>query len=263
MVQRSRILVIDDDIQIGEYLEDLLSSLYQIDRALTAEEALKQVRQQPPDLIILDIKLNEANGLDLCHLLRENVTTRKTPILIYSGSDDIEYLTAAFDRGADDYIAKTVRPRELIARVSAKLRGNVSAKGNSGCLRCGNLEIDENKIEARINGHPLQLSILEFNLLKYFVLNRERVVSRTQILEGVWKDSVVSNRTIDTHMVYLRKKLAGFDHVLATVYGAGYILREAPPASSTKTAATAGATAAIDITSASTPSAGASGVGRA
>lgn len=116
----------------------------------------------------------------------------------------------------------------MIARVTAKIRRLEEKIDKTGLIACGNLVLDSKKLEARVDENPLTLSVLEFNLLKYFVINKERVVSRQQILEGVWKDSVVSNRTIDTHMVYLRKKLVGFNHTLATVYGAGYILRETP-----------------------------------
>jgi DNA-binding response OmpR family regulator len=94
-------------------------------------------------------------------------------------------------------------------------------------MTCGNLILNAARLEATVEDKTIPLLVLEFNLLRFFVLNKDRVVSRQQILEGVWKDAVVSNRTIDTHMVYLRKKLAGFSHTLATVYGAGYILREA------------------------------------
>jgi two-component system phosphate regulon response regulator PhoB len=137
-------------------------------------------------------------------------------------------VTSAFDLGADDYVVKTTRPRELVARILSKIRRIEEREEDPELITCGNLILNTRKLEATINSRPLPLSVLEFNLLRFFVANKDRVMSRQQILEGVWKDAVVSNRTIDTHMVYLRKKLVGFDHILATVYGAGYILRDSP-----------------------------------
>ncbi|MDZ4082888.1 MAG: response regulator transcription factor, partial [Bdellovibrionales bacterium] len=126
-----------------------------------------------------------------------------------------------------DYVIKSARPRELVARVVAKIRRLEEQVDEPDIMTCGNLILNAARLEATVEDKTIPLSVLEFNLLRFFVLNKDRVVSRQQILEGVWKDAVVSNRTIDTHMVYLRKKLAGFSHTLATVYGAGYILREA------------------------------------
>lgn len=227
---RKTILIIDDDTEICEFIEDLLSFRFHILKANTAEDGMRQVESRNPDLVILDLKLQNQSGLDICKRLRETPSTRHIPILVYSGSDDLDNLTQAFDRGADDYIVKSARPRELIARILSKIRRMEEREEDPELISCGNLTLDTRKLEATVSDRALPLSVLEFNLLRFFVLNKNRVMSRAQILDGVWKDAVVSNRTIDTHMVYLRKKLNGFDHVLATVYGAGYILRETPPA---------------------------------
>lgn len=225
---RKKILIIDDDAEICDFIEDLLAYRFQIIKATTASEGLEKVRSETPDLLILDLKLQNQSGFDICKTLRDAPATRHIPILVYSGSEDPDHLTHAFDLGADDYVVKTARPRELVARILSKIRRLEERDEYPELISCGNLVLDSRKLEATINGNVIQLSVLEFNLLRFFVTNRDRVMSRSQILSGVWKDAVVSNRTIDTHMVYLRKKLAGFDHVLATVYGAGYILRESP-----------------------------------
>lgn len=228
MAGLKKILIIDDDAEICDFVEDLLSFRFQILKANTGTLGLQLAGSSQPDLIILDLKLHNQSGLDVCRTLRSSPSTRHIPILIYSASDDIEQLTQAFDLGADDYVVKTARPRELVARILAKIRRLEERDEEPELIACGNLTLNTRKLEATIDGNPLPLSVLEFNLLRFFVANKERVMNRTQILEGVWKDAVVSNRTIDTHMVYLRKKLAGFNHTLATVYGAGYILRTTP-----------------------------------
>jgi len=222
-----RILVIDDDPGILDFVEELLSFRFQILKASDASTGLQLAETGKPDLIILDLGLEKQSGHDLCRVLRARPETKHIPILIYTGSDDIENVTLAFDFGADDYIIKSARPRELVARVVAKIRRLEEQGDEPDIMTCGNLILNAARLEATVEDKTIPLSVLEFNLLRFFVLNKDRVVSRQQILEGVWKDAVVSNRTIDTHMVYLRKKLTGFSHTLATVYGAGYILREA------------------------------------
>lgn len=228
MPDRKRILIVDDDVEICEFVEEILAFRFQILKAHDATSGLKLIREKQPHLVILDLRLKNENGLDLCRILRQSPATKHIPILIYSGSDDLEHLTQAFDLGADDYVVKTARPRELVARILSKIRRLEEREEEPEQLTCGNLVLDNRKLEASIDGQTLPLSVLEFNLIQFFVKNKDRVMSRQQILEGVWKDAIVSNRTIDTHMVYLRKKLSGFSHSLSTVYGAGYILRNSP-----------------------------------
>lgn len=221
-----RILVIDDDPGILDFVEELLSFRFHVLKALDASTGLQIAESERPDLIILDLGLRNQSGHDICRVLRARPETKHIPILIYTGADDIENLTQAFEQGADDYVVKNAKPRELVARVIAKIRRLEEQGDEPDVLNCGNLVLDSARLEATVEDRTLPLSVLEFNLLRFFVLNKDRVMSRKQILDGVWKDAVVSNRTIDTHMVYLRKKLSGFSHTLATVYGAGYILRE-------------------------------------
>ena len=224
--QSKKILVIDDDQGILDFVDELLSFRFQVLKAIDASTGLQLAEAEKPDLVILDLGLQNQSGHDICRVLRARPETKHIPILIYTGADDIENLTQAFEQGADDYVVKNAKPRELVARVIAKIRRLEEKVEEPDILNCGNLVLDSARLEATVADRTLPLSVLEFNLLRFFVLNKDRVMSRKQILDGVWKDAVVSNRTIDTHMVYLRKKLAGFSHTLATVYGAGYILRE-------------------------------------
>ncbi len=221
-----KILVIDDDQGVLDFVEELLTFRFQVLMALDASTGLQLAEAQRPDLVILDLGLENQSGHDICRVLRARHETKHIPILIYTGADDIENLTQAFEHGADDYIIKNGKPRELVARVLAKIRRLEEQNDEPSILNCGNLALDSARLEAMVESRTLRLSVLEFNLLWFFVVHKDRVMSREQILDGVWKNAIVSNRTIDTHMVYLRKKLAGFSHTLATVYGAGYILRE-------------------------------------
>lgn len=224
---RKKILIIDDEPDVCDFVEDLLSFRFDVLKASDAETGLRFAHESRPELVILDLRLRTQNGLDLCKELRGNEKTKHLPVMFYSGSDSVESISEAFDLGADDFISKNVRPRELVARILSKVRRIEERTVEPDILSCGNLTLDMRKLEAQISTRIVPLSVLEFTLLKFFVVNKDRVMSRTAILDDVWQGSHVSARTIDTHMVYLRKKLEGFDHSLSTVYGAGYILREA------------------------------------
>jgi len=225
MALKRNILVIDDEADVCETLGDMLSLKFDVQKAHDITSAKAQIQKSLPDLVIVDVKLNQESGLDLCSSLRSNAATKHIPVVVFSGSQDQNQVVTAFENGADDYIPKTTRPKEFIARVLARIRRVEETHEDPSVLVCGNLSMNLEKLEVSINDHPIPFSVLEFNLLKFFIQNKERVVSRQQILAGVWQGSVVSNRTIDTHMVYIRKKLKGFDYSFATVYGAGYILR--------------------------------------
>ena len=225
-----RILVIDDDKGILELVDELLSYRFTVLKALDASTGLTLAASERPDLIILDLGLQNQSGHDLCRILRERHETKHIPILIYTGSDDIENLTQAFAHGADDYVVKNAKPRELVARVLAKIRRLEETAETPDVIECGNLVVDSSRLETIVAGQTVALTVLEFNLLRYFLLNKNKVISRDKILDAVWKNAGISNRTIDTHMVFLRKKLVGFDHEFSTVYGAGYILKKLDPA---------------------------------
>lgn len=223
------ILIIDDDADNRELLQEFLRPQFQVLQATDGEEGLRLARSRLPDLILLDIRMPKVDGIQTCDQLRQNEATRHIPVIMLTGADDSESRVQAFSRGADDFVSRPFRSDELIARIQSKLRRIEEREGTSKTLVCGNLTLDLPKIEARIADRHAPLSVLEFDLLKYFVQNKEQVMSRERILEAVWRDSVVSDRTVDTHIALLRKKLKGFDHAIGTVYGAGYILKPANP----------------------------------
>jgi two-component system phosphate regulon response regulator PhoB len=234
MLPRKKILIIDDEPQVCDLVEDLLSFRFDVLKASDPETGLRKVEESRPELVILDLSLRAHNGLDLCKELRTNEKTKHLPVLFYSGSNDFESISEAFDLGADDFISKSVRPREFVSRILSKVRRIEERAQEPELHACGNLSLDTRKLEAKLGDQVISLSVLEFTLLKFFVVNKERVMTRAAILEEVWQGSHVSSRTIDTHMVYLRKKLEGFDHQLSTVYGAGYVLRGAQESTQAK-----------------------------
>lgn len=232
MSKKRKVLIIDDELDNREFIEQILLEHFDVLAAVDGETGVQIARTALPDVILLDIIMPRLDGIAVCSLLRTDEVTKHIPIIMLTGSNDIDRRVQSFMTGADDFLSKPFHPQDLIARVHSKIRrieersllGNGS-NGNGIC-ECGNLKLDVNKLEVRIDGQVITLSVLEFNLLKCFVENKDHVLSRERILELVWRDSIVSDRTVDTHIVSLRKKLNGFDHSISTIYGAGYVLKK-------------------------------------
>lgn len=226
MSDKRKILVIDDEPDNRDLIEQILSDRFKIVMAVDGEEGLRIARSELPDLILLDITMPKMDGIAVCESLRQNEATRHIPIIMLTASTDLDHRIKSYTTGADDFLAKPFKPKELMAHVGSKIRRVEERLGKDEMFECGNLTLDLKKLEASILGRAISLSVLEFNLLKCFVQNKDRVMSRERILEAVWRDSVVSDRTVDTHIVSLRKKLSLFDHVISTIYGAGYVLKK-------------------------------------
>lgn len=226
MEPKRKVLIVDDEADNRDLVDQILSEKFEVVTAADGEEGLRMARAELPDLILLDITMPKLDGISVCETLRTNEATKHIPIIMLTASSDVDHRIQSFMTGADDFVPKPFRPKELVARVQSKIRRIEERSGKDEMLTVGNLTLNMKKLEATVSGKALQLSVLEFNLLKCFVQNKDRVMSRERILESVWRDSVVSDRTVDTHIVSLRKKLEGFDHVIATVYGAGYILKK-------------------------------------
>jgi DNA-binding response OmpR family regulator len=232
--QHKRVLLIEDDVENQKLLLDLLSDQYEVTLARDGEEGYRLARAGTPDIILLDLLMPKMNGVDACGLLRSHEATRHIPIIVLTGSSDFEMQLKAFDLGADDLMQKPFRPRELIARMSTKLKRIDEGKRQPTVLTRGNLDMDLDRLECRVSGNLVVLSVLEFNLLRYFVENFDRVLSRERILQAVWRDAVVTDRTVDTHMTSLRKKLQNSSLTFVTLYGAGYILKDRSSAEAAK-----------------------------
>jgi two-component system alkaline phosphatase synthesis response regulator PhoP len=226
MSQLKRVLLIEDDVENQKLLQDVLSGQFEVALARDGEEGYRMARADNPDLILLDLMMPKLDGIETCRLLRNDEGTRHIPIIVLTGTSDFEMQLKAFDLGADDLLQKPFRPRELLARIATKMKRIDENKRPSTILRCGDLEMDLDRFECHIGGNAVMLSVLEFNLLRYFVENFNRVLSREKILQAVWRDAVVTDRTVDTHMTSLRKRLQHSNLNFVTLYGAGYVLKE-------------------------------------
>ena len=187
---------------------------------------LASIEREPPDVAVLDLMLPGMDGLEICRRLRANPRTAKIPILILTArSEDVDQV-AGLEVGADDYITKPFSPRVLVARVKSVLRRGTHAAEHGEVLRAGAIRVDLGRHEVKVDGEPVQLTATEFKILVFLMLRAGRVRTRVEIVEEVAGEIAVLERTVDAHVMSLRKKLKSAGDLVETVRGVGYRLRE-------------------------------------
>jgi DNA-binding response OmpR family regulator len=227
----ARILVAEDDEKQSRLLRIYLEREgHAVQVAADGRAALERARSAKPDLIVLDVMLPLVDGLDVCRILR---TESAVPILLLTARSTEEDMLLGLDLGADDYLTKPYSPRELTARVRALLRRSQNTSGavESVVLRVGEVEVDTARFEVRVSGRPVALTAKEFAVLETLAREPGRVFTRSQIIERVFGfDRDVLERTVDAHVMHLRRKLEADPRRprhLETVYGRGYRLTDA------------------------------------
>ncbi len=200
-----RILVVEDEPDIALGLqEDLRRHGYEVEVAGDGDAALRRARGETWSLILLDVMLPHMDGFQVCRELRKSRI--QTPIILLTAKAHEAEKVLGLELGADDYVTKPFSPRELRARIEAVLRR--FEKESLGVCRFGNLEVDFDGAAVRNNGVAVELTALEFRLLKTFVERRGRVLSREQLIDAAWEHGThVSDRVVDTHILNLRKKI--------------------------------------------------------
>ena len=206
-----KILIIEDEEPIRTALEDdFRLENYEVTVAADGIEGFAKASDQDTDLIILDIMLPGMNGFDICRKLRSQGV--RTPVIMLTAKGQEIDRVVGLELGADDYVTKPFSPRELQARVKAVLRRTEYSTDERAdtLFRSGGLEIDFRQYLCRKNGREVSLTAHEFELLKYLVMNRGKVIKRDELLDEVWgKDIFVTPHTVDTHVANLRKKIEG------------------------------------------------------
>lgn len=222
-VAKHKILIVDDEPDIRELIEyNLKKEGYQVFTASNGQEAVTEAKRVLPDLIILDIMMPKMDGIEACRILR-TMNEFKNTFMVFLTARSEEYSEiAGFNVGADDYIAKPIKPRALTSRVNAILRRNVQAEAEEdNKLEIADLVIDREAFLVFRNGERITLAKKEFELLYLLASKPGKVYTRDVILKNIWEESVVvTNRTIDVHIRKLREKLG--DRYVSTVKGVGY-----------------------------------------
>jgi two-component system OmpR family response regulator len=223
----ARILVVDDET----YIRDLVGTAlryegFKVTEAGDGREAMDAIRSSRPDLVVLDVMLPDFDGLEVTRRIRNEGI--RVPVIFLTARDATEDKIAGLTVGGDDYVSKPFSLDELIARTRAILRRTHPTRGD-GPLRFADLVMDEDSREVTRDGHEIQLSATEFKLLRYFMLNPRRVISKHQILDHVWQYDFGGDPNVaETYISYLRKKLDPLGPPLIhTVRGVGYVLKTA------------------------------------
>ena len=226
------ILIIEDEPDIRRNLEyNLGREGFNASSVGSLDEANERLKSKKFDLILLDLMLPDGSGLDLCKKIKSNSETEATPIIILTAKDDEVDKVVGFELGADDYVTKPFSVRELILRVKAILkRSDTKTKEVVEVERqFGDLKIDVDSHEVHVDSQLIELTALEFRLLKELVDKRGRVQSRDQLLSEVWGyNAEVTTRTVDTHIKRLREKLGSMGKYVQTIRGVGYKFSRTP-----------------------------------
>ncbi len=229
MSKQVRILIVEDEPAIRSLISFACSSAnYTVFDCESVMQAKQMMKEGLPDLILLDYMLPEISGIEWLEELRSHESTRKLPVIMLTARGSESDRVLGLNAGADDYIVKPFMPRELIARIAAVLRrcgsfDNTPSNINE-TISYGPLTINEARHEVMVDEDLVTLSAKEFKLLSVFVKNPERVYSREMLLALVWDNAYVDERTVDVHMLRLRKQLQGTraENLLQTVRGLGY-----------------------------------------
>ena len=219
-------LIVEDEPDIAGLMKHALGRAGDIDVDIvaTGAAALKAVMEEPPNLILLDLNLPFIDGLEVCRLLRGRSSSASIPIVMVTARTSETDRVSGLELGADDYVTKPFSLRELVARVRAVLRRppQTATERNVG-YQSGALAIDFDAVSVRVSGAAVKLTKREFELLRFLVENRNRVLSRDRLLERVWGfDRQVETRSVDVHVGRLRGKLGHAGRRIETVIGMGY-----------------------------------------
>ena len=217
-----QILLVEDDRELARYLIDFLESEgFAVTHADGQTEGLRRFHEKQFDCVLLDISLSDGSGFSVCSMIRQN---SQVPVLFLTASADEACTVAGFDVGADDYISKPFRPRELIARMKNAMRKN---QPQSRVLSCGPIRIDPDRGTVFLDGKELLLSALEYKLLLIFITNKGQLLTRERLIDELWSASgeFVSDNTLTVYIKRLRDKVEADPQnpqVIRTVRGLGY-----------------------------------------
>lgn len=219
--------MVEDDKDVIDVLRNALEAEeYSVHVAKDGLDAVEQASRVLPDLVLLDLNIPKMHGIEVCKRLRSDPRLRDIPLIILSGKGDEEDKIAGLETGADDYVTKPFRPKELVARIRANLR-RVERKALEKQYVYGDITVDTIKHEVFFNGAAVELTAREFELLVYLIENKGRILTRDMILNHVWGyDYFGTTRTVDVHITHLRQKISILAEAITTIKPLGYKLAE-------------------------------------
>lgn len=224
---KTNILIVEDEPSIVELVTFTLREAGWNALAVhNVAEAWESIQRRTPQLVLLDWMLPDQSGLRLLSRIRGDRQLHELPVIMLTAKSMEEDKIAGLDNGADDYITKPFSPRELTARIKALLRRKAPEHAQS-MMSAGPVTLDPVSCSVMLNGQKIDIGHAEYKLLKFFLAHPERVFSRSQLLDKVWGDHVViEERTVDVHVLRLRKALKDAESLIKTVRSVGYMLSE-------------------------------------
>lgn len=217
-----RIVIVDDYEESCKLLAEILSSTYECSYTSDSTSAVRLINEKKPDLILLDYKMPGVLGVDVCREVKENESTRNTPIIFVSGAATIDERIKAFETGADDFISKPFHVKELILRIKARLsekEPEVAAE-----LTAANLKMNLLSRQVYVDGEEVNLTPKQFDILKMLVAAKNHLVTREKCLMEIWGDTEVTSRNVDSQINYLKRKIQKFNGRIVAVPSLGYRL---------------------------------------
>jgi two-component system phosphate regulon response regulator PhoB len=233
-MSKASVLVVDDEQSILELVEyNLIKEGYRVFTVTTGEDALRLARSQLPDVVVLDLMLPGVDGLEVCRVLKGDKVTQHIPIVMLTAKGSEADVVAGLELGAADYVTKPFSPRVLMARVKSVLRrGTVGPDSDGATVNIGDLVVHPGRYQVLTKGRPVELTATEFRILLFlarrpgWVFTRQQIVDAAQGDESFIPDRFVTDRSVDVHMVSLRRKLGCCGAYIETVRGIGYRLRD-------------------------------------
>lgn len=220
---RKKILIADSEHLACQTIAASFSSTFEVFTAANIADARTIAQKQNIDAIIIDLHLGHENGLDLCEHIRHNSKLSAIPIIVTTRYADKHKLLISYQRGADDFVEKPVDVDILKTKILSLMKRFSQIRGDIESM--GNLTAFYERSEIELNGEVRRLSQLEMKILRYFLSNPQKKIQRQELLDTIWPDHTVEQRTIDVHVSLLRKKLKDFDFSIDSIYAGGYILR--------------------------------------
>jgi two-component system, OmpR family, phosphate regulon response regulator PhoB len=226
----AQILVIEDEKNLLEVLEyNLRQAGYQVLSAPLGREGMQLARDHRPDLVVLDLMLPDVQGTEVCKNLKRDSVTRDIPVLMLTAKGEEVDRVVGFELGADDYVTKPFSVRELLLRIQAILKRTRGERELAPELEFGKLRIDREAHRVWVDGGEVELTAMEFKLLVTLYERKNRVQTRSALLDEVWGiEAEIETRTVDTHVKRLREKLGGAGDYIQTVRGVGYRFADSP-----------------------------------
>lgn len=219
------IYIVDDEENIRELYEYLLrKDGFDVECFINGNDILSKMEIKMPNLIILDIMLDGMNGYDILKRIKSNQKFQNIPVILISARYDEMSKVKGLNLGADDYMTKPFGLLELSARINAKLR---KANKNDSLIIFEDIIIDDNKHQVLVKDEEIELTLKEYQILKYLIVNKNKVISKDELLQKVWNDDYYyETRTIDIHISTLRKRISASNITINTIRGVGYIVNE-------------------------------------